>query len=68
MKAEAQVQLQFARERRANDLQAAANARLVDRGASPSARQSVRRALGVRIIAVGARLAAEPPVQPARFR
>jgi hypothetical protein len=68
MKAEAQIQLQFARDRRANDLQAAANARLVERSASPSARQSVRRAIGVRIIAVGARLAADAPIQPARFR
>jgi hypothetical protein len=67
MKAEAQVQLQFARERRANDLQAAANARLVGRS-NRSERQPIRRALGRRIIAIGARVAAEPSIQPARSR
>ena len=67
MKAEAQIQLQFARERRANDLQAAANARLIGRSDRPE-RQSVRRALGRRIIAIGARVAAEPSIQPARSR
>ena len=67
MKAEAQIQLQFARERRANDLQAAANARLLGRPVQPEP-QPIRRAIGRRIIAIGARLAAEPSVQPARSR
>ena len=68
MKAEAQVQLQFARERRANDLQAAANARLFGLSSERSTRQPIRRTLGRRIIAIGARLAAEPSIQPARSR
>jgi hypothetical protein len=67
MKAEAQIQLQFARERRANDLRAAANARLFARSGRPE-RQPVRRVLGRRIIAIGARVAAEPSIQPARPR
>jgi hypothetical protein len=67
VKAEAQIQLQFARERRANDLQAAANARLFGRPERRE-RQSVRRAIGRRIIALGARVAAEPSIQPARSR
>jgi hypothetical protein len=68
VKAEAQIQLQFARERRANDLQAAANARLFVRPASRPVRQPIRRALGRRIIAIGARVAAEPSIQPAQSR
>jgi hypothetical protein len=67
VKAEAQIQLQFARERRANDLQAAANARLFGRPERPD-RQPIRRVLGRRIIAIGARVAAEPSIQPARSR
>ena len=43
MKAEAEIQLQFARERRSNDLQAAANARLIGRSDRREARQSLRR-------------------------
>jgi hypothetical protein len=68
MKAEAEIQLQFARERRSNDLQAAANARLIGRSDRREARQPLRRALGRRIIAIGARLAADPSIQPARSR
>ena len=68
MKAQTQIQLQFARDRRSNDLQAAAQARLIGRTASPAARQPLRRVLGRRIIAIGARVAAEPTIQPARTR
>jgi hypothetical protein len=67
VKAEAQIQLQFARQRRANDLRAAANARLVGRPERPD-RQPIRRAIGRRIIAIGARVAADPSIQPARSR
>ena len=67
MKAEAQIQLQFARQRRANDLRAAANARLMGRP-ERSDRQPIRRAIGRRIIAIGARVAAESSIQPARSR
>jgi hypothetical protein len=68
MQAQTQIQLQFARERRSNDLQAAAQARLIGRSASRAERQPLRRALGRRIIAIGARVAAEPTIQPARTR
>jgi hypothetical protein len=67
MKALVDSQLQYAQDRYANDLRAAANARLVGRSPRPE-RQSVRRALGRRIVAIGARVAAEPSIQPARSR
>jgi len=67
MKAQTLVQLQLARERQARDIQAAAQARLIDRSARPD-RQPLRRTIGRRIIAIGARLAAETSVQPARSR
>jgi hypothetical protein len=67
MKAEVEYQLQYAKDRHANDLQAAANARLIGRSVR-SEPQPIRRAIGRRIIAIGARLAAEPSVQPARSR
>jgi hypothetical protein len=68
MKAEVRTMLQLARERRASDIQAAANARLFGRSTERSARQPIRRTLGRRIIAIGARVAAEPSIQPARSR
>jgi len=64
MKAEVQTTLQLARLRRASDIQAASNARLFAR----AERQPIRRVLGRRIIAIGARVAAEPAIQPARTR
>lgn len=67
MKAQVGYQLQYARDRHANDLQAAANARLIGRSAR-SHPQPIRRAVGRLIIAIGARVAAEPSVQPARSR
>ena len=67
MKAEVQTTLQLARLRRASDIQAAANARLFARS-DRAERQPIRRVLGRRIIAIGARVAAEPTIQPARTR
>ena len=63
MKAQAhEFQLQFAQDRQANDLQAAAErapGRSVGRRAAP---QPFRRAIGRRIIAIGARVAADPSI------
>jgi hypothetical protein len=67
MKAQTQFQLQLARDRRVSDLQAAANARLMGRSDRPTT-QPLRRAIGRRIIAIGARVAAETSIQPARSR
>ena len=67
MKASYEFQLQFVQDRHANDVRAAANARLF--GRSVDARpQPLRRSIGRRIIAIGARVAAEPSIQPARSR
>jgi len=65
MKASSDYQLQFAHDRHANDLQAAANARLFRRSVD-ARQQPLRRSIGRRIIALGARVAAEPSIQPAR--
>ena len=67
MKASSDYQLQFAHDRHANDLRAAANARLFRRSADARPQQ-LRRSIGRRIIAIGARVAAEPSIQPARSR
>jgi hypothetical protein len=67
MKASSEFQLQFAKDRHANDVQAAANARLFRRSVDASS-QPLRRSIGRRIIAIGARVAAEPSIQPARSR
>jgi hypothetical protein len=67
MKASNEFQLQFAKDRHANDVQAATNARLLRRSVDASP-QSLRRSIGRRIIAIGARVAAEPSIQPARSR
>ena len=67
MKAQSEFQLRFARERYANDLQAAANARLIGGSDRPEP-QPIRRTIGRSIIAIGARVAAEPSIQPARSR
>jgi hypothetical protein len=67
MKAKHEFELQFAHDRHANDLQAAANARLFRRSVDTRP-QPLRRSIGRRIIAIGARVAAEPSIQPARSR
>jgi hypothetical protein len=68
MKAQVEYQLQFARDRHANDLKAAETARLVARADNPSAWQPFRRAVGRSLMTLGARVAAEASVQPARSR
>jgi hypothetical protein len=58
-----ELHVQLARERIERDIANAALLRLVEQ---PS--PSIRKAVGRRIIAFGARLAAEPPLEPVRSR
>ena len=67
MQSSAQYQLRLANNRIADRVRDAADARLAA-SARPAGRRSVRRSIGHQIIRIGARLAAEPHLQPARFR
>jgi hypothetical protein len=62
------MQLRLAEERRQAQFQEAADARLAARPARRATRHPFRRALGVRIIAIGNRVAADPSLRPARSR
>jgi hypothetical protein len=55
--------LQIAKERHAAELRRAADRRLLARDAEP-----IRRFIGRQIIRIGERLAAEPSLEPARYR
>jgi hypothetical protein len=57
------MQMQVARERISRYRSEAEAARRV-----PQRRQPIRQTIGHTIIRIGERLAAEPPLQPARFR
>ena len=63
----AQNQLRLANDRIADRVRDASHVRLAA-SARPAGGRSVRRSVGHRIIRIGARLAAEPHLQPARFR
>ncbi len=63
----AQNQLRLANDRIADRVRDASQVRLA-RSARPAGGRSVRRSVGHQIIRIGARLAAEPHLEPARFR
>jgi hypothetical protein len=64
MKNDSETQLLLANDRIRSLVIAAAHERL----AQPAQRDSLRRAVGHQIIRIGERLAAEPHLQPARYR
>ena len=68
MQTQNHFRLRLAQERRMEEIRAAENARLVALVKRSAGRQSIRRAVGNRIIAIGNRLAADPALEPARFR
>jgi hypothetical protein len=63
MQSQVQLALLLAREHRAADIARAADARRF-----AVERSSIRRSVGRRVIAVGRRIAAEPPLELARSR
>ena len=68
MQTQNHFQLRLAQERRAEEMRAAEDARLIAFATRSVPRQPLRRVLGKRIIAIGSRLAADPALEPARSR
>ncbi|HTC85888.1 MAG TPA: hypothetical protein VK656_04250 [Candidatus Acidoferrum sp.] len=68
MQTQNHYRLRLAQERRAEDIKAADDARLLSAVSQTTPRQPLRRAIGNRIIAIGTRLAEEQTLEPARTR
>jgi hypothetical protein len=68
MQANADIRLQLANERNARRQRHAARSRLAEAGRRPASRPALRQRLGRSIVSIGARIAAEPNLTPARSR